>query len=63
MLVGDRIYVTNQSGDTLVLRAAPKFEVIASNPLGEPSNSTPAFSDGQVFLRTQAALYCVAEGK
>ncbi len=63
VLVGDRIYVTNQSGDTLVLRAAPKFEVIASNPLGEPSNSTPAFSDGEVFLRTQAALYCVADGK
>jgi outer membrane protein assembly factor BamB len=63
VLVGDRLYVVNQSGDTLVLRAAPKFELIASNPLGELSNSTPAFSDGQVFLRTHAALYCVAEGK
>ncbi len=61
VLVGDRLYVTNQSGDTLVLRAAPKFELIASSPLGEPSNSTPAFSDGQIFLRTQAALYCVAD--
>ena len=60
VLVGDRLYVVNQSGDTLVLRAAPKFELIATNPLGELSNSTPAFSNGEVFLRTHAALYCVA---
>ena len=63
VLVGDRLYVVNQSGDTLLLRAAPKYEILASNPLGELSNSTPAFSDGQVFIRTHAALYCVAEGK
>ncbi len=63
VLVGDRLYVVNQSGDTLVLRAAPKYELLASNPLGELSNSTPAFSDAQVFIRTHVALYCVAEGK
>lgn len=63
VLVGDRIYVSNQSGDTFILRAAPKFEVIATNPLGELSNSTPALSNGEIFLRTHAALYCVAEAK
>lgn len=60
---GDRLYVSNQSGDTFVLRAAPKFEVIATNPLGELSNSTPALSQGEIFLRTHAALYCIAEPK
>jgi len=63
VLVGDRLYVVNQSGDTLVLRGAPKYELLGSNPLGELANSTPAFSDGQVFIRTHTALYCVAEGK
>ncbi len=63
VLAGDRLYVVNQSGDTLILRAAPKFELIASNPLGELSNSTPALSDGQIFIRTHSALYCVAESK
>jgi outer membrane protein assembly factor BamB len=63
VLVGDRLYVVNQSGDTLLLRAAPRYELLASNPLGELSNATPAFSDGQVFIRTHTALYCVAEGK
>jgi outer membrane protein assembly factor BamB len=61
VLAGDRLYVVNQSGDTIILRAAPKFEIIATNPLGELSNSTSAFSDGEIFLRTHAALYCIAE--
>lgn len=60
---GDRLYTVNQSGDTLVLRAGTKFEMLATNRVGELSNSTPAFSDGQVFLRTQSALYCLAEAK
>ena len=40
VLVGDRVYVTNQSGDTHVVRASPKFELLASNPVGEYSNSS-----------------------
>jgi len=60
---GDRLYVVNQSGDTLVLRASPKFELMANNSIGEPSNSTLALSNGEIFLRTRAALYCVAEPK
>ncbi len=63
VLAGDRLYVVNQSGDTIILRAAPKFEVIATNPLGELSNSTPAFSNGEIFIRTHTALYCIAEPK
>jgi len=63
VLAGDRIYVVNQSGDTVVLRAAPKFEVIATNPVGESSNSTLALSNGEIFLRTEAALYCIADPK
>jgi hypothetical protein len=31
------------------------------NDLGEPSNATPAISDGQIFLRTDGHLYCIAE--
>jgi outer membrane protein assembly factor BamB len=62
VLAGDRFYLVNHSGDTLVVRAAPKFEVLASNPVGELSNSTLALSNGEIFLRTHSALYCVKEG-
>lgn len=58
---GDRLYVVNQSGDTVVFRAAPKFEVLAQNPLGDLSNGTPALSEGELFLRTEHALWCVSD--
>ncbi|HUR38637.1 MAG TPA: PQQ-binding-like beta-propeller repeat protein, partial [Planctomycetota bacterium] len=57
-----RIYVTDQKGRTLVIKPNPeKLEVLATNELGEDSNSTPAISDGQIFIRTFKGLYCIAE--
>lgn len=62
VLAGDRLYVTNQRGTTVVFRANPeKFELLAENDLGEASNSTLAIADRQVFLRTFENLYCIEE--
>jgi outer membrane protein assembly factor BamB len=56
-----RCYVTNQKGETIVFKPNPdKFELLARNDLGEVSNSTPAISDGEIFLRTHQHLYCIA---
>ena len=59
ILVGDRVYVTNQSGDTHVVRASPTFELLATNSVGEYSNSTLAVSGGALFLRTHKSLWCI----
>lgn len=59
ILVDGRIYITNEDGVTAVFRSGPKFELLAENPLGEYTLSTPAFSDGQVFIRTAKHLYCI----
>lgn len=60
--VAGRLYVTDQKGTTAVFKPNPKkLELISSNKLGEPSNSTPAFSNGQIFIRTFRHLYCIAE--
>ncbi|MDP6892258.1 MAG: PQQ-binding-like beta-propeller repeat protein [Verrucomicrobiota bacterium] len=61
ILVADLVYVTNQSGDTNVFRAAPKFELLATNSVGEYSNSTLAVSDGAIYLRTHKSLWCIAK--
>jgi outer membrane protein assembly factor BamB len=61
--VGDKLYVVNQSGDTFVLRANPeKLEQLAVNSLGEHCNTTPAISNGEIFIRTHNALWCISEG-
>ena len=55
-----RLYVVNQSGDTFVLRANPqKFELLATNPLNEHCNTTPALANGDLFIRTDKALWCI----
>jgi outer membrane protein assembly factor BamB len=57
-----RLYVTTQSGTTVVFAANPEqFEVLSVNPIDETTNSTIAISNGQIFLRTWEALYCIEE--
>jgi outer membrane protein assembly factor BamB len=56
------LYVTGQHGITRVMKANPdEYELLAENDLGEQSNSTPALSNGEIFLRTWEALYCVSK--
>ncbi|MDQ6632162.1 MAG: ThuA domain-containing protein, partial [Verrucomicrobiota bacterium] len=64
ILSGDTIYVLNQSGDTIILRASPKFEVLATNSIGnELTNASHAVSDGELFIRTHKNLWCIGENK
>lgn len=61
VLAAGRVYYTARSGETVVFKPDPKaFAVLAVNSLGEPSNATPAISDGEIFLRTSRAVYCVS---
>jgi outer membrane protein assembly factor BamB len=43
------------------VRAGPTFAVIAENDLGEYTLSSPAVSDGQLFIRTDKFLYAIGE--
>jgi outer membrane protein assembly factor BamB len=62
VMAAGRLYVTSRRGVTTVFRPDPeKLDVLAMNDLGEPSNATPAISGGQIFLRTDQHLYCIAE--
>ncbi|PYJ61050.1 MAG: serine/threonine protein kinase [Verrucomicrobia bacterium] len=61
VLADGRLYVINHSGDTFVLKASPKFELLATNSLGETDNASLAVSDGDIFIRTHKALWCLRE--
>jgi outer membrane protein assembly factor BamB len=54
-----RLYLLNQAGDTFVLRASPKFELLATNPLGETTNSSIVVSAGRILVRTHEHLWCI----
>ncbi len=59
---GDLIYTLSQAGDTVVFKASPEgFEPIAQSEVGEETNSSLAISDGDIFLRTHEALWCIGK--
>jgi outer membrane protein assembly factor BamB len=61
VLADGKIYVTNEDGLTTVVKAGPKFEVLAENALNDYCLSSPAISDGQIFIRTSQHLYCIGK--
>jgi outer membrane protein assembly factor BamB len=61
VLADGKIYITNEDGLTSVMKAGPEFEVLAENDLGDYTLSSPAISDGQIFIRTASALYAIGE--
>jgi outer membrane protein assembly factor BamB len=63
MIANGLCYTMTQGGDCFVFRASPKFELVATNPLREPSNSSIVPSEGQLFIRTHKALWCIANDK
>jgi len=61
ILADGKLYITSEDGLTSVVRAGDKFEVLAENALNDYCLSTPAFSDGQIFIRTTTNLYCIGK--
>jgi len=63
IIVNGKLYIVRASGDMHVLRAGDQLEQIAANRVtddDETFGATPAVSDGELFLRSNKHLYCVA---
>ncbi|MFK7779249.1 MAG: PQQ-binding-like beta-propeller repeat protein [Gimesia sp.] len=70
VLVGERIYVTNEIGKTYIFKATPKkFELLGENKLGTEVFATPTFCDSRIYMRAsedvdgkrQEFLYCIGK--
>jgi hypothetical protein len=70
VLVGDRIYATNEAGETFVYRADPaQFTQLARSRLGDEAFATPAVCGGRIYARVaeraggrrQERLYCIGK--
>jgi outer membrane protein assembly factor BamB len=57
--VNGLLYCVNRQGEVLVLKAAPAYELLAVNPLGEKSQATPAVAGGKMYLRTYSHLISI----
>ncbi len=53
-----RLYFAS-AGKSYAVKAGPKFEVLGTGDLGDPSQASPAVADGRIFLRGGRNLCCV----
>ena len=58
-LASGKIFAINQASDVFVVNASPTYKRLATNSLGEHTNSTVAGSQGNLFIRTHDALWCL----
>ncbi len=61
VIAGGKLYATREDGTTFVLELGDPPKLAATNVLRENTYATPAFVDGQIFLRTSDYLFCISE--
>lgn len=59
IIVEDKIYLIDRKGFTYIFNADKKYQLISNPALGENVVSTPAFADGQIFIRAEKHLFCI----
>lgn len=63
VLAGERLYYLSREGRCFVVAAKPRFELLATNDFGrirEIFNASPVALDGQLLIRSDRRLYCIA---
>jgi outer membrane protein assembly factor BamB len=63
VLAEGRLYFVTRNRGTFIIAAQPEFKLLAQNPPLDAGafNGSPAVSDGQIFLRSERALYCIGK--
>ena len=56
-----KLYLSSEDGDVFVVKTGPKYELLATNPVGEVMMATPAISDGLVIVRGLKHVFAFGE--
>ncbi len=56
-----KIYLSSEDGEIFVVKAGPKYELLATNPVGQVMMATPAISDGLVIVRGISHIFAFGE--
>lgn len=55
------VFVTGREGNTTVLKAGAKPEIVRTNAIGEPVDASPVILGERIYLRGRAHLFCIGE--
>ena len=58
---GNKLFLTSEDGETFVVKAGPKHEVLRTNSIGEPVFASIAAAAGKIFIRGDKHLFCIAD--
>jgi outer membrane protein assembly factor BamB len=58
---GGRVYFTAVTGETLVLKAGPAYEMVAENKLPGEIFATPAIVRNSIIIRNESSLYRIGK--
>ncbi|MFY9152260.1 MAG: PQQ-binding-like beta-propeller repeat protein [Prolixibacteraceae bacterium] len=56
-----KVYITDMSGKTHIVKATRDYQLIGTPEMGEKSVCSPVFQDGKVYLRGMNNLYCIGK--
>jgi outer membrane protein assembly factor BamB len=57
--VDGRLFCVSTKGEAVVVEASDRFQILARNPLGEITHSTPAVAGGRMYIHTTKSLVSV----
>lgn len=55
------IAMTSEDGDTFMVKAGPKHEIVRTNTIDEPVYSSAALANGRVYIRGEKHLYAIGK--
>ena len=56
-----KLYLTSEDGDIFVVRAGPKYELLATNPMSQVIMATPAIANGVIFVRGLKDVFAIGQ--
>ena len=56
-----KIYVGSRDGTFTIVKAGPKFQVLATNNLPDVFTASPAIAGGRIYLRGFGTLYAIGK--
>ncbi len=56
---GGFIAMTSEDGETFMLKAGPRHEIVRTNTVGEPVYASPAIANGRIYIRGEKHLFAI----
>jgi hypothetical protein len=60
-VAGGKVYLVNDFGTLRVVEPAKTYTLVAESELGEKVFASPAFSEGQIWVRGETNLICLGK--